>query len=125
MNDVLVSQVLIFFYSCLLGMGLGVLYDLFRIFRMMINPHYIGIFIQDVVYFIISGIITFLFVLGLNRGEARFYILAGEGLGWIGYHLTIGEIIYRSSEKIVLYFNKIISNFVDKIKIKIKSKDNN
>ena len=85
---------------------------------MMINHRYIGIFIQDVIYFIISGVVTFLFVLGMNKGEARFYILAGEGIGWIAYHLTIGELVYRSSEKIVTYFNNRISNFVDKIKIK-------
>lgn len=125
MNGVLLSQVSVFGYSCILGIGLGVLYDLFRIFRMMINHRYIGIFIQDVIYFIISGVVTFFFVLTMNNGEARFYILAGEGIGWIVYHLTIGEVIYKSSEKIVVYFNKRISNFVDKIKIKINSKDNN
>lgn len=125
MNSILISQISVFGYSCILGVGLGALYDLFRIFRMMTNHRYIGIFIQDVIYFIISGVVTFLFVLGMNKGEARFYILAGEGIGWIAYHLTIGELVYRSSEKIVTYFNNRISNFVDKIKIKINSKDNN
>ena len=125
MNSILISQISVFGYSCILGVGLGALYDLFRIFRMMINHRYIGIFIQDVIYFIIIGVVTFLLVLGMNKGEARFYILAGEGIGWIAYHLTIGELVYRSSEKIVTYFNNRISNFVDKIKIKINSKDNN
>ncbi len=125
MNGIIVSQVSVFCYACLLGVGLGFLYDIFRIFRMMINPHYIGIFIQDVIYFAVSGVVTFLFVLTINKGETRFYILAGEGIGWIGYHLTVGEMIYRSSEKIVAYFNKRINNFVNKIKIKINSKDNN
>lgn len=125
MNGIIISQVSVFCYACLLGVGLGFLYDIFRIFRMMINHHYIGIFIQDVIYFAVSGVVTFLFVLTINKGETRFYILAGEGIGWIGYHLTVGEIIYRSSEKIVAYFNKRINNFVNKIKIKINSKDNN
>ena len=77
MNEMLKMQLIIFGSSCALGVALGFIYDLFRIARMIINPKNIGIFIQDVVYFILSGLITFIFVLCFNSGEARFYILAG------------------------------------------------
>lgn len=116
MNETLAMQLLIFGYSCALGAGLGLLYDFFRIVRMMINPHNIAVFIQDVVYFIISGIITFLFVLGFNSGEARFYILAGEGIGWIIYHITLGEVIYRCSGGMVRFFSFKIKHISNKIK---------
>ncbi len=116
MNETLASQLLIFGYSCILGTGLGLLYDFFRIIRMMINPRNIAVFIQDVIYFIISGIITFLFVLGFNRGEARFYILAGEGIGWIVYHITLGEIIYKYSGRLAYCLNLKIKLFINKIK---------
>ena len=57
----------------------------------------------------------FLFVLVFNNGESRFYILAGEGIGWIAYHLTFGEYIYKCSEKIVRVsqsvIRKILLNF--------------
>ncbi len=109
-------QLLIFGYSCVLGAGLGLLYDFFRIIRMMINPRNIAIFVQDVIYFIISGVITFLFVLGFNRGEARFYILAGEGIGWILYHITLGELIYRCSGKLVKFLNLKVKSIFGKIK---------
>ncbi len=92
---------------------------------MIINPKNLGVFLQDVIYFIISSIITFLFVLGFNHGESRFYILAGEGIGWIVYHITFGEVIYRCSAKIVKFLknkfaalNGIVSKFWDK---KLKS----
>lgn len=68
---------------------------------MIINSKNIAVFVQDVLYFIISGIITFIFVLGVNSGDSRFYILAGEGIGWIIYHITLGEMIYKYSSKIV------------------------
>lgn len=115
MSEILAAQLLIFGYSCILGAGLGFLYDLFRIIRMVINPRNIAMFIQDVTYFIISGLITFLFVLGFNNGEARFYILAGEGIGWIAYHITLGEIIYKCSGKLVRSLNLKIKLCIDKI----------
>ncbi len=101
MNEMLKIQLIIFGSSCLLGIALGFIYDLFRIVRMIINPKFVGIFIQDVIYFILSGVITFLFVLSLNNGESRFYILAGEGIGWITYHVTVGNFIYKLSGKFV------------------------
>ena len=126
MNETLAMQLIIFGYSCVLGAGLGLLYDFFRIIRMMINPRNIAVFIQDIIYFIISGLITFLFVLGFNRGEARFYILAGEGIGWIIYHITLGEVIYKCSGRVVKSLNLKIGLLTDKIKsIKKKNKSQN
>ena len=116
MNETTVTmQMIIFTLSCILGIVLGVLYDIFRIIRMVINSKSIAIFIGDIIYFIISGIITFIFVLKINSGESRFYIMAGEGIGWIAYHLTLGNAIYKCSEKatkkINFYTKKIIKKF--------------
>ena len=114
------KELWIFSYSCLLGLGLGILYDVFRIIRMLINTKNITIFLQDVIYFIVSGLITFLFVLGINEGQSRFYILAGEGIGWIAYHITLGEKIYRSSENIVKIIRPKFRNFSDNTAYNVK-----
>lgn len=100
MESILASQIKVFLLSLVLGGILGLAYDLFRILRMFINYKNISVFIQDIIYFIISGFITFLFVFYFNYGDSRFYILAGEGIGWICYHLTLGEIIYKKSKLI-------------------------
>lgn len=88
-------------YSLALGALLGVFYDVFRIIRLFANPKNLSVFIQDIIYFLVSGFITFLFVLILNYGESRFYILAGEALGWILYHISLGDIIYGKLKNIV------------------------
>ncbi|MBR2734650.1 MAG: spore cortex biosynthesis protein YabQ, partial [Clostridia bacterium] len=74
---------------------LGIFYDVFRVIRLLINPRNLSIFIEDIIYFLVSGFITFIFVLILNYGESRFYILAGETLGWILYHISLGDLIYN------------------------------
>ena len=120
MSEMFLKELWIFSYSCLLGLGLGILYDVFRIIRMLINTKNITIFLQDVIYFIVSGLITFLFVLGINEGQSRFYILAGEGIGWIAYHITLGEKIYRSSENIVKIIRPKFRNFSDNTAYNVK-----
>ena len=116
MNETTVTmQMIIFALSCILGIVLGVLYDIFRIIRMVINSKSIAIFIGDIIYFIISGIITFIFVLKINSGESRFYIMAGEGIGWIAYHLTLGNAIYKYSEKATKKINFYTKKIIKKI----------
>lgn len=122
MNEMLKMQLIIFGSSCVLGVTLGFIYDLFRIVRMIINPRNMGIFIQDVIYFILSGLITFIFVLCFNSGESRFYILAGEGIGWIIYHITIGDFIYRISGKVVTIFKKKFFEIAGNLKTLLKIK---
>lgn len=125
MQESLTSQILIFVYSLALGIFLGFAYDIFRIIRMVINSRNIAIFIQDVLYFILSGGVTFLFVLSVNSGNSRFYILAGEGIGWIVYHITIGEVIYKCSNKTVNFVKSKIVALKNKLLKKFSKNDSN
>ena len=124
MQESLTSQILIFVYSLALGIFLGFAYDIFRIIRMVINSRNIAIFIQDVLYFILSGGVTFLFVLSVNSGNSRFYILAGEGIGWIAYHITIGEDIYKCSNKTVNFVKSKIAALKNKFLKKFSKRNN-
>jgi len=119
LHQSLAVQALTFLYSMILGVALGATYDVFRILRMIINSRNISVFIQDVLYFILSGLMTFLFVLRINSGDSRFYILAGEGIGWILYHISFGEVIYRCSNKIVSKIKFQLEKFKHKLHRKI------
>lgn len=132
----MLSQLQVFCYSCLFGIVLGVFYDIFRIIRLFFACRYWNIFIQDILYFSFSGIMTFLFILSINFGEVRFYILAGEAIGWIIYYLTIGEIMHKLSYKLVktmkIVFLKIYNIIfkpmelvVSKIRLKYLKKNTN
>lgn len=117
------EQVSVFLYSMLLGIVLGVMYDIFRITRMIINSKNLAIFIQDVLYFVVSGLITFFFVLKANSGDSRVYIIIGEGLGWILYHLTIGEFIYKCSNSFVIGVKRKIQSIGNKICKRLSKRD--
>lgn len=100
MYGILNYQVCVFFYSILLGFFLGVVYDIFRLFRIIINTSNIWIFCQDILYFILSSLITFIFILTFNNGEFRLYVILGECIGWIIYYASLGEWIYSIARKI-------------------------
>lgn len=94
MNACLSSQEQILFYSILFGMLLGMIYDFFRIIRLVHSTKQKLLFFQDIVYFLICGFLTFLFLLVVNYGQSRFFIIAGELIGWCIYNLTVGKVTY-------------------------------
>lgn len=98
----------IFLYSCVLGVILGILYDVFRIVRLAIRWNIWQVFLQDILYFVICGILTFIFLLMFNNGVIRIYVLCGECLGWAAYYITLGKLIYRCSSRIINYVKQIL-----------------
>ena len=107
-NINVIAQTQMFLFSCGYGFLLGLLYEVFRILRMAFLKSSLMVFCQDVLYFLLCGILTFLFCLIMNYGEIRGYILIGEILGWIIYYFSIGKILFRANNKIINYLYKII-----------------
>ena len=90
------EQLSVFLYSFGLGFLLGVLYDFFRMLRMIFPFGRVLIFIQDFLYVIICAFATFCFALVLNDGRIMFYIFLGEALGWIIYYFSVGVLVMRA-----------------------------
>ncbi len=109
MEQSLSSQPIIFGYACLFGILLGAYYDIFRIIRILTASERRHIFFQDVFYLGSCGVLTFLFTFAANKGEFRFYILAGEIIGWCVYHLTVGAVTLRLIKWIVSLLEKSIA----------------
>lgn len=95
MNLTLAFQFQGFLISIGVGVLLGAYYDVFRIFRTVFCSEKRAVFYQDIFYMLTSAIITFLLALGVNYGNVRFYILAGEIIGWCLYFLTVGMVTIR------------------------------
>ena len=125
------NQGLQFIYSLLLGTGLGIIYEVFRILRIAFNFKNIAIFIQDLVYFFIISPIIFVFLLNTTYGKVRIYILVGTFLGFLLYYFTLGVFVRKISvliigfiklclEKICRYIFTPIFKFIQFIFMSIK-----
>lgn len=88
----LVDQVYIFGSSILTGIVLGVLFDLFRGFRWE-GIRDIWVYIQDIVFWIVSAIIIIISTFLINQGELRGYMLIGYLLGAGFYMLLFSKYI--------------------------------
>lgn len=101
----------------LLSLGLGFLagfaYDLFRIIRLSISSGKTAVIISDLLYCISLCFSTFIFLITVNEGQVRFYLLLGEAIGFAIYYFSFGAIFFSFSGKIIeiikLCFKRIFS----------------
>ncbi len=108
MGITLSSQSISFLISCVVGIGLGVLYDIFRISRIAVHTPTAVILFEDVLYFFICAIITFLYMLTVIEGQVRFFILIGELIGASVYYFTVGRLVMALSQAIIGVIKKLI-----------------
>ncbi len=95
-------------FICAIGAGflLGILYDVMRTLRLSFTKSKAALILFDTVYFLLCGIISFLFILATNKGEVRFYILGGEIIGWLFYYFSFGIVAVRVTDIIVKLLDK-------------------
>lgn len=78
-----------------IGIFLAFCYDIIRIVRRVI-PH--GVFwmsVEDIIFWMCAGIITFIVCFIENAGNIRWFSLAGEILGAYMYCHTIGPFLVK------------------------------
>lgn len=102
------EETLVFLRACLLGAGLGVLYDLMRILRIALPHGTLAVAMEDICYFVSATIVTFGFVLAYSDGELRMFILAGELAGGVIYFVTISILLMKLSRGIIALLKKLL-----------------
>ncbi len=95
------EQTEIFFLSLGFGFLLGVVYDVFRVVRLIISRSAWFTVFMDILYFLICAFLIFSFNLVVDSGKIRVYVLLGDMLGWFIYYFSLGAITARLSNKFV------------------------
>lgn len=76
-------------YAAALGACLLFLYDCFRIVRRVFPHKTAAVGIEDVVYWLVSGVFIFRMLYRFNNGIIRWFAVFGMLVGMVLYHLTI------------------------------------
>ena len=100
------NQALLFCVFIINGLLIGLLFDFFRILRKSFKTSDIITYIEDILFWILTGIILLYSIFTFNNGEIRFYMFLGVILGCIIYMLLFSRYIVNTITKIVLFFNK-------------------
>lgn len=98
-----------------LGAGLSLLYDCFRILRLILPENRLLIAGEDLLYCLLCGSFTLRFALFAEQGRLRGYLLLGELLGWLLCHFSLGELILKISRPILRLISRITSLFLKPI----------
>jgi len=66
-----------FLYSLLFGVGLGILYGIFKFIRVAFLSTKTAVIIADIIFMLIASIALFLYSLAMLYGYVRIYIVFG------------------------------------------------
>ena len=103
------NQAYLFLVFSLTGVEIGILFDLFRILRRSIKTSNIITYIEDVLFWILTGILILYNIWFFNNGEIRLFMLLGIILGILIYMSTLSSIIIKIFSKILRTIIKILA----------------
>ena len=110
------GQLQVFGLSVLLGVGLGLVYEVFRLLRLAFFSQKTVVFVQDVLFSLTALVSTFVFVVAVNEGQLRFFLLIGELCGFMVYYFTLGTLIFHLSSLIIGTVRKMLSFLLSPLK---------
>ena len=97
----------IFLYSIILGIGLGIVFDIFRVIRAVIPHNNFFVAFEDILFILVWTFSLVIFSVELSGGNIRFFCFMGTFLGFVIYFFSVG--------KIVITFIRNISSFIRQI----------
>lgn len=103
------SQLFCLLMFTLTGIAIGILFDIFRILRKSFKTADIITYLQDVLFWILAGLIVLFAIFRFNNGEIRSYLFVGIAIGILLYMLTMSKLIVKYCVKLIQWLTKIIS----------------
>ena len=86
------SQEQIFIFFFIIGIIIGIIFDIFRVIRKSFKTSDLLTFIEDFIFLGLTSILVIFSIIKLNGGEVRFYLFLGIFVGILIYSLTISNL---------------------------------
>lgn len=94
------------------GIFIGIFFDVFRILRKSFHTPDIITYIEDALFWIVTGLFLIFVIFNFTNGEIRIYNIIGLILGGILYMILISKFFIKINVKIVLFLKKVIISIV-------------
>lgn len=108
------NQAYLFLVFSLTGIAIGILFDFFRILRRTIKTSNIITYIEDILFWILTGVLILYNIWYFNNGEIRVYMFLGIIIGLLIYMSTLSNIVVK-------LFTKILRSVIKVLKIPFKT----
>lgn len=104
----IVSQANLFLIFTVDGILIGLLFDVFRILRKSFKTADIVTYIEDIMFWILTGIIILYSIFAFNNGEIRLFMFLGLILGIAFYLLLFSRYIIKASVTVINIIKKCV-----------------
>ena len=101
------------------GMGIAVLYDGLRMFRLVLPHHSVIVSVEDLLFWIYTTAVIFRMQFYQNNGVSRGFSILGIMLGMIVYDRLIGERLVRITAKAVGFIKRELTKIGKLFRIKL------
>ena len=119
------NQTYLFIVFTIVGIIIGVLFDIFRILRKSFKTKDIVTYIEDILFWILTGIIILFSMYKFSNGELRLFMIIGIIMGTLMYMITFSKYVIKISvfiiniiKTIIVYPIKVIEKILKKIIIR-------
>lgn len=114
------NQAYLFLIFTINGIIIGLLFDIFRILRRSFKTSDIVTYVQDLLFWVLTGFILLYSIFTFSNGEVRFYMFLGVFLGCLIYMIIFSKYFININVKIIQIIKKIVSIIFSPIKSFIK-----
>ena len=102
----LINQVKLVIFGLLSGIITGVLFDIYRLIRGFENPNKILTIIQDLLFWTLTSIVVFIFLMYTNEGYINFYVYVCLIIGAYLYLKLLSRVFIKVQYKFLKYNGK-------------------
>ena len=106
------NQAYLFLIFTINGILIGFLFDIFRILRKSFKTNDLITYIEDIIFWILTGIIILFSMCKFCDGELRGFTIIGIAIGVMIYMLTISRYIIKASVFIINILKKIVCKII-------------
>ena len=106
------GQARLFLTTVLIGFGIGAVYDLFRVFRIIVPHKSFVVQLEDLFYWIFVTGLMFHIMMDKSYGEIRAFSIIGALLGMTIYFLTFSRLFIKFLTAVVRFILKVIGTML-------------
>jgi len=103
----LINQVRLITFSLLAGMMTGVFFDIYRLIRGFRNPNKFLTIIQDLLFWTLTSIVIFVFLMYTNEGYINFYVYVCLVIGVYLYLKLLSKVFINVQYKLLKFNGKV------------------
>ena len=107
-----INQAYLFFIFIVNGVLIGILFDFFRILRKSFKTKDFVTYLEDILFWILTGFSILYFIFVFNNGEIRFFMFVAIGIGTIFYMKIFSSVFIKINVNIINFLKKIFVTII-------------